>query len=50
MQLERYGMIVLIAAVLLMSRVFQVSPVQQASEAVFQAMLPIAQWASGLTA
>lgn len=45
MMLERYGMLILIAAVLVMSRVFDVSPIRTASEAVYTLFFRIAQWA-----
>lgn len=49
MMLERYGMIVLIVLVLLVNRVFDVSPIQTAAEAVYRWLFPLAQWANSLT-
>ena len=49
MMLEKYGMLVLIALVLILNRVFPVSPVQTAAEAVYKAIFPLAQWANSLT-
>lgn len=49
MMLERYGMIVLIVLVLLVNRVFDVSPIQTAAEAVYHWLFPLAQWANSLT-
>ena len=49
MRLERYGMLVLIVLVLLMNRVFSVSPIQTATQAVYRFLFPIAQWANSLT-
>ena len=49
MQLERYGMLVLIVLVLVMNRAFSVSPIQTAAQAVYRFIFPIAQWANSLT-
>lgn len=49
MMLERYGMVVLIVLVLILNRLFDVSPIQIAAEAVYQALFPLAQWANSLT-
>ncbi len=49
MMLERYGMVVLIVLVLLLNRVFTVSPIQTATEAVYRFLFPLAQWANSLT-
>ena len=49
MMLERYGMIVLIILVLVVNRVFDVSPIQTAAEAVYRWLFPLAQWANSLT-
>lgn len=49
MMLERYGMIVLIILVLVVNRVFAVSPIQTAAEAVYRWLFPLAQWANSLT-
>ena len=49
MQLERYGMLVLIALVLIMNRAFSVSPIQTAAQAVYRFLFPLAQWANSLT-
>ena len=49
MLLERYGMIVLIVLVLLLNRVFAVSPIQTAAETVYRWLFPLAQWANSLT-
>ena len=49
MRLERYGMLVLIALVLFMNRVFSVSPIQTAAQAVYRFLFPLAQWANSLT-
>ncbi|MBR4693066.1 MAG: site-2 protease family protein [Oscillospiraceae bacterium] len=48
MVLERYGMILLIVLVVLMNRVFAVSPVAAASEAVYDAFFRIAVFADSL--
>ena len=47
--LERYGMIALIALVVLLNRVLDVSPVAAASEAVFRWFFHIAEFANTLT-
>ena len=49
MMLERYGMLILIVLVVILNRVFPVSPIQTAAEAVYQALFPLAQWANSLT-
>ena len=49
MMLERYGMLILIALVLFMNRVFEVSPIYTAADAVYRFIFPIAQWANSLT-
>lgn len=49
MMLERYGMLILIALVLILDRVFAVSPISTAAEAVYRVLFPIAQWANSLT-
>ncbi len=49
MMLEKYGMVILIALVLILNRVCSVSPIQTAAEAVFKALFPLAQWANSLT-
>ncbi len=49
MMLERYGMLILIVLVVLLNRTLEVSPVQTATEAVYQALFPLAQWANSLT-
>ena len=48
MVLERYGMFLLLALVLIMNRAFAVSPVARASQAVYRAFLNIAVFADSL--
>jgi len=48
MVLERYGMILLIVAVIVMNRIFEVSPVAQASMAVYNEFFNIAVFADSL--
>lgn len=49
MRLERYGMVILIVLVVVLNRLVDVSPIQTAAEAVYQALFPLAQWANSLT-
>ena len=49
MMLERYGMVILIVLVVILNRVFTVSPIQIAAEAVYDALFPLAKWANSLT-
>ena len=50
MMLERYGMLVLILLVVVMSRVFEVSPVTRAAQAVYSLFFRIALFGNSLTA
>jgi len=49
MVLERYGMLVLILLVVVMSRVFEVSPVTRAAQAVYSVFFRIAVFGNSLT-
>ena len=49
MYLERYGMLALIAIILVLNRVFDVSPITLAGTAVYNVFFKIAVWANGLT-
>ena len=49
MYLERYGMLALVAIVLILNRVFDVSPITLAGTAVYNVFFEIAVWANGLT-
>ena len=48
MVLERYGMFLLLALVFLMNRAFDVSPIAQASQAVYDVFVRIAVFADSL--
>ena len=49
MMLERYGMMFLIIAVLVLNRISDVSPIQTAAGAVFDALYPVFEWGYSLT-
>ncbi len=49
MYLERYGMLLLVLIIVLLNRVFEVSPITLAGTAVYKVFFNIAVWANGLT-